>query len=110
MPKGFDEGGIHKSIEGEREIRAILEKAEDVLMRRISDPRHRRVCTLEQIIISVDNLLGRALTGEHKKAALERVRQVAEKQNISLKPLAEIPLDEARELVGVAARSLRRRP
>src|SRR3989344_1079303 len=99
MPKNFDEGGINKSIEGEREIRAILEKAEDVIARRISDPRHRRVCTIEQIIISVDNLLGRELTKEHKEAALERVRQVANKQNISLKPLAEVPLDEARELI-----------
>src|SRR3989338_5123659 len=107
MPNGFDEGGIHKSIEGEREIRAILEKAVEVLVGRISDPRHRRVCNIEQIIVSVNNIFGHALTTEHKKATLDRVGEVAEEQGISPESLTAISLDEARRLMILALRSLK---
>ena len=107
MIHGFDEGGIDKS---RGEVRAILEKAAEILAGRMSNPSYRKVCNVETIIESAIKLrLLRKLRTkeEHKKAALERLGEVAEEEGISSESLLELPLGEARRLMILALRSLK---
>jgi len=107
MIQRFDEGGIDKPP---GEVRAILQKAAEILAGRMSDPSYRKVCNVETIIGSAIQLrlLQKLRTKEeHKKAALERLGEVAEEEGISPESLLELPLGEARRLMILALRSLK---